>query len=688
MQSATMRPLHRLLGLALLVLPLVRRAHGMIDTDQHIDCGSDDGFFPTWSFEFAAGGTLAMNMTLLPGGWSTNNHTIQVLLCSESQMDPIRSASMDDVCKADRFNFSPTLWQTTLGSDEATSVAFDNLTIPVSDWVRLLVLNCDGDEFHLVFDDVAMNPGGEYLSMSEVPYKKLYLCFLYVWAACSLLWLIHILAFYQWNVALQATLLLLPLTKLAACYPAYLYWISASQDGVYPNQLGLYKDGAAVLDRTVTFVMLYICSTGWRILKPHMDAKEIKTLVGMTLALGASQALYALYSGFVIFVVLLAYLLALRVVFAAVVENGNALLRQMHLLVRHDIDHTKTPLQQKLSQYRYLQVYLVAYISVDVIFSLWSAIFLRSQPWMSDMMTLAISVLLFACLALSFGLRPFNPFYRPVFETMLLYPEELAPPAEEDEEAWERLARPERHAEDEGEGDGEGLEGYEPSGAPGRPFSGGASLNSDDLDAPLVPREGASSSGSGASRRRRRNAQQQEEHERLWYPCMRVPDPAPRIVQVRPAAAGGAGMNAASIDWSSASASPSLRGARPSDTEPLLILDCPLSATDEQAVMIGRLLPQPPSLRERRRKAQALQQQHSGSVQAGSAVVSSAREFGEEFAHLPVEAHPYLPICMRRGLRARRRAAEAQASAPQPPSQPRRQRSERSRARRHAEDYI
>jgi hypothetical protein len=148
---------------------------GMIDTDQSISCSSDDSFFPAWSFEFASGGSYTLKLTLQPGGWSANNSTVQVMLATESQLDPMRSASMDDVCASVPFSYSPVLWQVQLGSDMDTTAQLTIDSMPSSDWVRLLVLNCDGDNFDFTYSDVAINPGGEYLSESDVPYKKMYL---------------------------------------------------------------------------------------------------------------------------------------------------------------------------------------------------------------------------------------------------------------------------------------------------------------------------------------------------------------------------------------------------------------------------------------------------------------------------------------------------------------------------------
>jgi len=61
--------------------------------------------------------------------------------------------------------------------------------------------------------------------------------------------------------------------------------------------------------------------------------------------------------------------------------------------------------------YKKLQISLVIYISVDVIFRLWAAIFLIDTPWVADTMEHFSQLFLVFIVGYSFGMRPFNPFY-------------------------------------------------------------------------------------------------------------------------------------------------------------------------------------------------------------------------------------------------------------------------------------
>lgn len=157
-----------------LLFTFVHPSEGMIDRDGSIECSPNDGLFPAWSFQYEKGGYYSIEIALEQGDWLKHNTTVQVLLMTESQLDPVRSASMEDVCQSTTFNYVGTLWQVTLGANHPTMGEVTIESMPTSDWVRLLILNCDSDEFHFTYNDVAYNPGFEYLSMSQVPYKLLY----------------------------------------------------------------------------------------------------------------------------------------------------------------------------------------------------------------------------------------------------------------------------------------------------------------------------------------------------------------------------------------------------------------------------------------------------------------------------------------------------------------------------------
>jgi hypothetical protein len=410
-----------LLCLLLCLSHLPHESSAMIDTNVDLSCSSDDSFFAAWSFEFAAGGSYTLiSLTLKPSdSWLVRNNTVQVMLATDSQLDNIRSASMDDVCANFPFNYSPVMKNWVMGTGYDNPVRWAIPDILSKDWYRLLVLNCAGDSFDMVYSDVAVNPGGEYLSLSEVPYKPLFSTFLWIWLAAIGVWSVHVFLYRYFNIGIQSAMLLLPLSKCALCIPSLMYWQSASKNGVYPQGLAWAVLLTATAERVIWFGIAYLLASGWRVTKHALHPLEHRGLSIILCLLALSYFIYELFGGFLIFVLLVAYVLALRVIFAAIVENGNALLRQNHMLSRNDIDVDQTPLADKMRMFKSLQVSLLLYVSVDVIFQLWAAIFLKNTPWVGDCAENTLSFLVCVALAWAFRMRPFNPYWLAIMSALI-----------------------------------------------------------------------------------------------------------------------------------------------------------------------------------------------------------------------------------------------------------------------------
>lgn len=294
----------------------------MIDNGRSIGVSPSDNFFSAWQFEFAVGGTYDLSIELLPGDWIAHNTSIQILVATDAQLDPIRSASMNDVCADVPFNYGLTLWQTQLGANDP-SVLHRHVVIPMGqrDWVRLLVLNCDQDDFQLSYSDVAMNPDGEYLSLSEVPYKMLFRVYVWIWAALAAVWIGHVWSFRRWNIAMQTVLTLLPLTKAALCIPSSLYWNQASSTGFYPTGLGWAVILLGMTDRVTWIAVIYLLASGWRLTKPGLSRIESRGLALLVFLLASSYFVWEIQQGFFVFLMLFCYILALRVIFSAMVRT-------------------------------------------------------------------------------------------------------------------------------------------------------------------------------------------------------------------------------------------------------------------------------------------------------------------------------------------------------------------------------
>lgn len=417
--------------------------------------------------------------------------------------------------------------------------------------------------------------------------------------------------------------------------PTLEYWLEASKTGYYPDTIETIVLAAGVADQVIWFGVLYLMATGWRILKASLSQSERRSLLFILASLTLAYSVYTAYGGFLVFLMVAFYILSLRLIFSAIVENGSMLVRQMQILDRHDIQFSLTPLQPKLHQYRYLQIFIVAWVAIDVIFRLWSAIFLRNQPWISDMMGLTISALMFLCLAYSFGMRPFNPYYLQIMTLMLTHPD-LAPPdpAEDDQ----RDAPPHLHYHAEGEENSRAAPDEE-----GR--------NHQDQTQRTAPRQAGGYQQLPDANNHSLNvgvvgAVDSFASDAVWSPGSDFPDLPP------PGSSSFAlPMGVDSVGRVSAS------------PDPFLILDAPLSS--DQPLWLGQRI-------------------GSRGQQDG---------IGTELAMIPKSAHKYLPVHIRRTMRDRQHEGEEEeVRRVNRPSRPSRSRSatrpHRSRAQPEREQYI
>jgi hypothetical protein len=378
-----------------------------------------EGFSRLFLFEYAAGGTLAMTVTVEPPSVSGSN--LQFLLLTGDQLDPILKLQLSDICETPQYS-GPNEWQETLGDGfPLQGRTPDNFTVTTSDWYYLYALNCNQSVLSGSLSYIAMNPNGEYLSMSEVPYKLMYIICFCVWLAATVFWTVSWWRYRFFNINLQRMMTLLPFSKALLAIPSEFYWRIASSTGQYPSNWLLYQEFAECLDRLLFFGVLILLARGYAITIETLRSQDKRTIALYLIPLVVTYVLYILNQGLWLFLLVTVYIFIFRYLFSHVMVNTYNLLRQFHILTLANIDALSTPLASKLHMFKLLQVALVMYISVDVVFHLWASIFLTSIPWVGDGMENIMSMLLFLVCAYAFGMRPFNPYYYQIVQLYCKY---------------------------------------------------------------------------------------------------------------------------------------------------------------------------------------------------------------------------------------------------------------------------
>lgn len=389
--------------------------YAMIEKNQEISISTHEEFTIVWSFEFAVGGELDMTIKLQNSGGATRvNHSIQFLLCTDAEIEPLRNAQFSDVCAKPRFDYVQCKWQENMGLGHDMKTRH-KLIADSRDWYRLLQLNCKKDTYLGSYDLTAINPGGEYLSLAEVPYKMLFLVAIVAWSLLLVAWCANWLRYRFFNIKLQRAITSVPFIQIAVSIASMFYWRERSSTGYEPEALYITMFMLSCLSKGIFFICLVFIGKGWGITRNQLGTQELKRIWGMIILLMVAQGVYSKFKGFLLFFLVIMYVLILRYIFASIVENSSTLHTQ-HQLVRNlnvTNNSSPTPVSIKLQMFKKFQVAMVIYISVDVIFHLWATIFLQSTPWIEDMMEHAITALMAIGVGVALHLRPFNPnFYR------------------------------------------------------------------------------------------------------------------------------------------------------------------------------------------------------------------------------------------------------------------------------------
>jgi len=199
------------------------------------------------------------------------------------------------------------------------------------------IIDCSGDQSSAYSVDLEyelLSTGfGDQLSLGEklVPFKQ----FTYqaLWGLGLLLWLIYL--FLHWNkvVPLHWVLAVVIMLRLAICSVETSYWWIYHQEGIRMSFLMKIADCVFALSETGFFVLLYLLSKGWRIVRPGVPTDGVRTVfVGLAVVLAA----LLFFSGYNIeyywLTLLVMYFFILPKVFTSLTEMMSTLEGQIRIL--------------------------------------------------------------------------------------------------------------------------------------------------------------------------------------------------------------------------------------------------------------------------------------------------------------------------------------------------------------------
>jgi hypothetical protein len=390
----------------ILISSILIMANAMIGKDS-FELSSADSISILWSFEFDRGGSL--NVSVNVNDISNNrNISAQVFVCSDSQLSAVKAAKFSDLCDRSAPNALNLCAAGRILNYVEHETRID-LIVEEKDWFNLVQLNCDGISYQLELGFIAENPGGEFLSLSQIPNKYLYLVLGIGWAGIGILWSFHCFRYRAFNISLQLMMLVVPGAQVLDCFLWNYLWELRSSTGV---DNFILKYSLIVVDSVLQGVLvfaLFLLSEGYGILVKRIERTRLRNILVLVLALIVLNAVYEYFGGFVMFSVVLFYCVALRIMFSSILKSSNKLLRQISLLKDARLDSANSPAAEKYHIIKRFQNFTVGFLCTDVIFQLWAKIFLQKTSWICDLTSECLLLIYSVTILYTIRMRPFYP---------------------------------------------------------------------------------------------------------------------------------------------------------------------------------------------------------------------------------------------------------------------------------------
>lgn len=310
-----------------------------------VNVKDSDSFSALWQFQFASGGRLDLDVQLAQSDQLMQpNNTIQILLMSKQEIQPLQKATLEGVCAKPNFSFAPTIWQVPLGGGVLFSASFEH-NWNTSEVVYLLQLNCHRVAGKVSVNLIAVNPGGEYLSLEEVPFEYLFKYTGLVWTILLILWSASLIPYRVFNIRLQLLYCLIPFFEVLVALLSYQLWMTRSRTGY--DHRGWYWTSSLTsgLSKGVFFAQMLASSKGFGFLKHTLDRIERIEVLAYSVAVLVSYWLYHYLGGMLLFLLVIIYSSALRLIFKCVLENCQLLVDQLRILERANYETKDTPVR-------------------------------------------------------------------------------------------------------------------------------------------------------------------------------------------------------------------------------------------------------------------------------------------------------------------------------------------------------
>jgi len=276
-----------------------------------------------------------------------------------------------------------------------------------------LVSNCNYTVYNVMFDYITLNPHGQQLSSAEIPNPVLHMILLVIWFLIILAWCFNWIKNRTQKIKLHGCITLFPLTKFAYCCASLYYWRHLSTNGINTQSSVIIMGVFYILFEVIFYSVLLVIASGWGISRDDLGKDKIlvaSVAVGLTIALTASYAL----QGYFTLLIVIIYVVILVVIF----RNTNINIAILQEVVRErerEADPNirgRNTIQEKFTMFKRFKLIMLSYLIAEMTILFLRVLFLDVYPWIYQLLTEILQLVMFICIGWTFRLRASNIYYR------------------------------------------------------------------------------------------------------------------------------------------------------------------------------------------------------------------------------------------------------------------------------------
>ena len=288
--------------------------------------------------------------------------SINLLICSEPQYRSIYTAS--DLCSLPASSLCETVIPSVDGQITARAKHVNGKKV----FALLMCSNTNKQTTAGVLIRYEyLNSFGQ-LSCEYRNYSQVYLFLTGVWVITSALWVLTWVVRRDINVILQKMLTCVPMFQAVNMAITHKFWEDVRVTGEVIPWFNVLRYISSSIYRGILFTALLVLAKGLMVVRWETNIAEIRTVLFSLCWLAIATFTFDLFQGLFLFMWVFIFIIVLRIIFASIALNYQALIgRLMHLDSENRRDTEYNILKELVRVYAFFRTSIVTYLFVQVL---------------------------------------------------------------------------------------------------------------------------------------------------------------------------------------------------------------------------------------------------------------------------------------------------------------------------------